>query len=337
MGNASASLPEQNSRTSVTSEENEYNQSGNAGLAGTGLTRTFPNDSTARSGDRLKLSRLSQFTRDHLREPTLLARAPASSFLRYAHRLVRILSDGGDTIYIAAVPKSASSFLLESLSAVTGYPITDLTWGNERQEQDLYYPRLVDSYSRGTVTRHHTRATRPNLKLMRRFKIRPVVLVRNFFDVVPSTLDHLYKEGFEHFPCFYCNERFPELDERTQTDSIIEMALPWFFSFYVSWFDACAKGEIDALWITFEEMVSDWPATLQKVLGFHGIEKSDTQVEAALERTRKLAYERIRVNDGRLGRGKAVLSREQSRKILDMARFYPWVDFSRVGIPSRNG
>jgi hypothetical protein len=156
-------------------------------------------------------------------------------------------------------------------------------------------------------------------------------------DVVPSTLDHLYNEGFEHFPFLYCNERFPELDRSAQIDCVIEMGVPWFFSFYVSWFDACAKGKIDALWMTFEEMISDWPAALRKVLRFYGLERSDAQIGAALAHTRGLAYDKIRVNEGKIGRGRAALSPGQTRKILDMARFYPWVDFSRVGIPPATG
>ncbi len=268
-----------------------------------------------------------------LGKPAALARAPASSLLRYVFRVKRMIGGAGDRMFIAAMPKSASSFLLNALAAATGHQVTDLTTGNERQEQDLYYPKLVDSYGSRTITRHHTRATRPNLKLMRKFRIRPVILVRNLLDVIPSTLDHLFNEGFEHFPFLYCNERFPELDRTSQIDCIIEMGLPWFYSFYVSWYDACAKGEIEAVWLTYEEMVGDWPAALRKVLEFYGLERDDTRIEEALAYTRRLDYEKIRVNEGRVGRGESLLSARQSQRIVDMARFYPWVDFSRVGIP----
>jgi hypothetical protein len=277
------------------------------------------------------------WTRTLLREPAALASAPGAALVRYVFKLKRTLGSRGDTLYIAAMPKSASSFLLNALSAVTGYPIQDLSRGNERQEQDLDYLRLVDAYGKSKISRHHTRASRPNLKLMHRFGIRPVIVVRNMLDVVPSTLDHLHNEGFEHFPFLYCNERFPELDRSAQIDCVIEMGVPWFFSFYVSWYDACAKGKIDALWMTFEEMIADWPAALRKVLRFYGHERTDAQIGAALTHTRGLAYEKIRVNEGRVGRGKAALSASQSRKILDMTRFYPWVDFSRVGIPHGGG
>ena len=283
------------------------------------------------------MTTIRQAARDLLRERVRLTTAPASSLLRYAFNFKRMLGKGREPIFVAAVPKSASSFLLQSLARVTGYPITLLTNGSERQEQDLCYARLVDAYGRCTVTRHHTRATGPNLALMKTFRIRPVILVRNFFDVVPSTLDYLYREGFENFPFLYCNERFSELDKRAQMDCVIEMAMPWFFSFYVSWFDACARGETEALWITFEEMVSNWPATLGRVLGFYGLKRSDAQIDSALEQTRGLGREKTRLNEGRVGRGRTMLSEDQRQRIFDMARFYPWVDFSRVGILRSSG
>ena len=281
------------------------------------------------------LTSMLRFPESLIHEPARLVRAPASSLLRYAFRLRRILGKRGDTIFIAAMPKSASSFLLNALSAVTGCPITGLLHAHLGwREQVLYYPRLVDAYGRCTVSRHHTRATGPNLALMKTFQIRPVIIVRNFFDVVPSVLDHFsHKGGFDTFPFLYCNERFPELDKRTQTDCVVDMAMPWFFSFYVSWFDACAKGEAEALWITFREMVSDWPATLRTVLKFYGLERSDSQIDEALEQTRGLGKDKNRLNEGRVGRGATMLSEDQRQRILNMARFYPWVDFSRVGIP----
>ena len=272
-------------------------------------------------------------TRNLLREPIRVKNAPAASLLRYVFKLKRTMSHPGDTIFIASVPKSGSTFLVNALAAVTGYPMTGLCYGRERQEQDLYYPRLIDAYSRDTITRHHTRATGPNLDLLRIFKIRPVIVVRNLFDVVPSIFDHLYKRDFR-FPFLYCNERFPELDERAQIDFIIDTALPWYFHFYVSWFDACARGATEALWITFEEMVADWPHALKRILTFHGIERSDVEIERALEQTRGLGADALRLNQGKVGRGKVTLRGDQHERLLKLSRYYPWVDFSRVGIPS---
>ncbi len=262
-----------------------------------------------------------------------LTRAPGLTMLQYTLKVRRMSREAGDTIFVTAVPKSASSFLLRALTAVTGYPITRLSHGVERQEQDLYYPCLVDAHGQSKVTRHHTRATSPNLELMKAFQIRPVILVRNFFDVVPSIRDYLYREGFENFPCMYADDRFPDLDEATQVDAIIEMAMPWYFKFYAGWFDAIARREVDGLWMNFEEMATDWNGALRKILEFHGIERSDAEIAKALEHTRSLGREKTRLNEGKVGRGKLLLTEEQRGRIRDMARFYPWVDFGRVGIP----
>jgi hypothetical protein len=135
------------------------------------------------------------------------------------------------------MPKSGSTFLANALSEVTGYPQVQLCFGYERHEQDLYLPRLVDACRKDTVTRHHMRATKFNTALLKKFNIKPVILTRNLFDVVPSIRDHLFREGFEKFPCFYCTERFADLSEEKQLDCIIDLALPWYFNFYVSWFD----------------------------------------------------------------------------------------------------
>ncbi len=171
---------------------------------------------------------------------------------------------------------------------------------------------------------------------MRIFKIKPVVVVRNFFDAVPSILDHFAAtdKGFATFPFLFCNDKFPELSKSLQADCIVEMAMPWLFSFYVSWFDASARGEIEALWITYEEMTSDWPGTIKKILTFHGLERTDAQIAGALQKTRGFGREINRLNQGRIGRGEELLTEEQRGKVIAMTRFYPWVDFSRVGIAS---
>jgi Sulfotransferase domain len=264
-----------------------------------------------------------------------LADEPGKALVRSVFRVKRMLGRNGHLVFIASVPKCASTFLLNSLVAVTDFPSTQLCYGHGHQEQDLYFPRLVDAYGRNILSRLHTRATSANVELMKTFGIRPVIVVRNFLDVVPSIREHLYQRDF-YFPFLHSNETFRELDEAAQLDCIIEMAIPWYFNFYVSWYDTCARGEVDALWITFDEMVADWSGTLRKILEFHGLEKSDGEIERALEHTRGLGKDRNKQNEGKVGRGKVLLSEGQRQRVLEMARFYPWVDFSRVGIPARN-
>ena len=67
--------------------------------------------------------------------------------------------------------RSAIDFLLNSLVAVTDSPSTQLCYGHGHQEQDLYFPRLVDAYGRNILSRLHMRATSANVELMKTFGI----------------------------------------------------------------------------------------------------------------------------------------------------------------------
>jgi hypothetical protein len=229
------------------------------------------------------------------------------------------------------MPRTASTFMTVVLSELTGYSNVSLEYG-----RNLYLPKLIDAYNYGTVTQLHLIADRPNLKLITAFSIRPVILIRNIFDIVVSIRDFLYQESFSRFFTFFCNEKYSELDEKTQYDFIIELGLPWYFHFYVSWYEACTSKKIESLWLAYEDVVADWNAALGKITSFYGIDKSDKEIEDALQRTLEKGRRKIlltRLNKGVTGRGLAALTVEQQEKIIRFARFYPWVDFTKIGIP----
>ena len=146
-----------------------------------------------------------------------------------------------------------------------------------------------------------------------------------------SIRDHMFKEGFA-FPTFYCNERFAELDEATQIDQIIELGIPWYFNFYVSWYEATSSNRIEALWMQYENVIESWVEALTMISQFYTLNKTKQEIEDALQRTMNMKKDRTRLNKGVAGRGDAALSDEQKEKIIEMSRFYPWVDFSLLGI-----
>jgi hypothetical protein len=271
--------------------------------------------------------------------------------LAYWSQLKKITSRRGEYIFIACMPKTASTFMTMALSELTGFTRVGMRYDVfnqsqaqksdvglvkiQRSEQDLYLPKVIDAYPYGTVTQQHVKATCSNLRMMKTFSIRPVVLVRNILDVVVSIRDHLYKEGFHKFPTFFCNKKFPEFDEKTQLDWIIELGLPWYFNFYVSWYEASSSKRIDVLWLTYEEVIADWKEALKKVLLFYGIQRTDEEIEKALNVIHQQGSgkgRKIRINKGVIGRGRATLTDAQRERIIGLARFYPSVDFSRIGI-----
>lgn len=243
----------------------------------------------------------------------------------------KLLRGRGEFIFVACMPKSGSTFLTKNLSQLTGFEHTRLTYKFERNEQELYLPKLVDNYSRQIVTQQHIKATGPNLHLFERFEIRPVVLVRNIYDVVLSIRDYLLKEAVYGFPGLYATEHFRTMEEEEQHDFLIEFAVPWYFNFYASWFDATNDGRAQTIWLTYEELVEDWAAGIRSVLDFYGLPCSDEDIRLNLEALQRRRKE-TRLNKGVIGRGQTGLTDAQRKRIAAMARFYPWVDFSRMGL-----
>ena len=167
---------------------------------------------------------------------------------------------------------------------------------------------------------------------MERFGIQPVLLVRNIYDVIVSMRDHLLNERLDNLPGLYVPEEFSEFDSRLQLDFVVTNAAPWLISFYYSWVMAEKSARLDVLWLNYEVIVADWPAALKRVLRYYGIDKSDADVETALNNLLQKKKSQLRLNKGISGRGAEELSAEQRQQICRMTLAYPGIDFSTVGI-----
>ena len=234
------------------------------------------------------------------------------------------------------MPRTGSTFLTSALAEITGFKRLRLNHSLGRSEQELYLPKLLDGSRFGSVTQQHFRATQANLQLLRDFDIRPIVLVRNIFDVTISIRDYMLAEKCSTWPTFYCDEEFWDLPEARQYDAIIDLGLPWYFSFFVSWSEAQRKGEVPMLWVTYEDARQDWVAASKRILDFCEIDKPIAEIEAALSRNVSRNAAALRFNKGITGRGAATLSEEQRRRIAGLAAYYPHIDFSMIGIPARD-
>jgi hypothetical protein len=257
----------------------------------------------------------------------------ATTLVGHSEKIRRLFQKRKEYIFIASMPKSGSTFMAKAMVELSGYSYAQLTYAYENDEQNLYLPRLIDAYTAGTVTHQHLRATGPNVELLKRFGIRPVVLTRNIFDIVVSIRDHILNEG-PAFPSFYCDQTFLELSQEVQFDFIIELGVPWYFNFYASWYEAKRNDSLDILWLTYEQVISDWNEALRRLVDFYRMERSAQEIAEAIERTMAKQRSETRLNKGVAGRGRSTLSEQQMEKISAMARFYPAVDFSLMGLSS---
>jgi hypothetical protein len=237
-------------------------------------------------------------------------------------------------VVVAAAPKSGSTFLANTLRAVTGLRNFRLCAAYSTNEHDLYLPALCLMSRYGCVSQLHMKGTFHNAVLMRTFGVRPVILVRRIDDIVAS-LHHDLKAkaerptigtGQEGYSFLWQDACTRELSDERRLDMIIDLAVPWFVNFYVSWYRLCEQGAVDALWVTYEELVADKEATVRKVLAFLGLDATVSIAPEVLSRR----YNTFR--DARIGQGAVELSDDQQRRLRERFAYYPGVDFSRYGV-----
>ena len=234
----------------------------------------------------------------------------------------------GRHIFIACVPKSASTFLKNLLLNLTGYRDLFTVYAAGQTEHEIYLPTLREFADVNTVTQQHCRASDANIHLMQAFGIRPVVLVRNIFDSVMSLRDFYDKGAFQ---TSYSRADWQALNEETKIDLLIENVIPWYFQFVASWDLAERQKRIEIHWLSYEELIADKASSILKLLEFYGLGASQRGVEQRIGEIEK-RNRKNRFNKGIAGRGQSGLKDRQKEQIRRLTRFYPSTDFGRIGL-----
>jgi hypothetical protein len=271
---------------------------------------------------------------DHLFVDTL-TRAALGEGLITGKQAARVRPRGAKPmVVVAGAPKSGTTFLCGSLIGLTGLPSFRLCAARSTNEHDLYLPALCLMSTQGCVSQLHMKGTFHNAKLMEQFGIRPILLVRRIEDIVVSLQHDLQQKallptaatGAEGYSFVWQDQFAKDLSEERRLDMIIDLAVPWFVNFYVSWYRLCEQGAVDALWLTYEQMMADKEGTLRQVLRFLRFRDPGPIPSEIL--TRKYGTFR----DGRVGQSATTLSHAQRARIRALFAYYPSVDFARYGI-----
>lgn len=237
-------------------------------------------------------------------------------------------ADIANHIFIACVPKSASTFLKNVLVGLTGYRELFGVFAAGQNEHDLYMPSMIELADVNTVSQQHCRASEANIMLMQALGIQPVVLVRNIFDAIISQLD-FYRNG-AYFNSYF-RSHFLELDEATQIDLLIDNLTPWYLQFVASWQLAEKERRLEVMWLTYEELTSDKQTSIQKVLEFSGLGAPGKDIQKVISQTEAEAR-RNRFNKGVAGRGAKTLTENQKSRIILLTKYYPNTDFGLIGL-----
>lgn len=231
-------------------------------------------------------------------------------------------------LLVACVPKSGSSFLYNVLSFATGWKGMRAFGPAGQFQQELQTDNLIEYAGMPAVLQQHCRATEPNLQIMEAFRIRPVILVRNFADALLSLLES-YRNGAYRSTLF--QDDFPQLSPEAQIDLLIEHRMPWYFEFVASWQRVERTRRLPVFWLTYEEFMADKVGTVRRLLEYWDLKATDERIEQALAHAAS-DRKKTRYNVGQTGRGRAALSEEQFQRLASYARFFPSTDFSKVGL-----
>ena len=233
----------------------------------------------------------------------------------------------GTHILVACFPKSGSTFLRYALAVLTGFPTRNFVFSHGRNETALYLPQLIQGARENTITQIHMRAADSNINLMQAFCIRPIILVRNIFDVLLS-----YKEHYDKYATsstFYA--KYPDLSEEQRMDLIIDDRATWYIGFFAGWQRAIQAGRIDGLWLTYESLMTEKVEKIDDIMRFYGIEKSREQIGLAVD---MIEAEKVasRFNRGVSGRGQSRFTDAHKAQIRRIAAYHPDIDFSLIGL-----
>lgn len=236
--------------------------------------------------------------------------------LRFAWWWKRRFARRGRTLFVTAMPKSASTFVVNTLAEATGFTRMFLGY-DHLNEQDLYLPQLLDGWSMDLVCHQHTRATRPNLALLEGLEIRPIVLTRNLPDALVSLCDHLERETTET-PILQVGADFAARSRSERLDLVIDLAAPWYLQFLAGWKRAERSGASAPFWLRYEDVTADPGGSLAPILstlgiGAEGLEQAAGQARGAGSR----------LNKGVAGRGTQELSAAQRDRLGRLAAHFP--------------
>lgn len=252
---------------------------------------------------------------------TTLGGALRGVFDVVAHNIVRKAAPRTH-ILLACMPKSGSTYLSSSIGRLPGFRRTSLTSGASRAEQEINFRVALRKSKYNYISQQHVRYHSRTAEAIQVFQLTPVVLVRDIFDCVVSIRDHWRRESVRG-PMAYVLERHLDMEDRDLDRMIVQMVIPWYINFYVSW-TRCD----DALWLRYEDVVSDPADAVTRILERANHEADSKAILAAVQESDP-AMERKNV--GRSGRG-ACLAEAQKQAIREYRSFYPDIDFSLIGL-----
>lgn len=223
-------------------------------------------------------------------------------------------------VLLACMPKSGSTYLTALIQNLPGFQAANLVGTYEGREQELVCEQLIGFHRSHYVAQHHVRHHTATQKFMFQFSLIPIIMVRDLYDVVYSTYDHMMRESTVGPAAFVPNDMMSRPKEEVLS-FIVDMIIPWYFNFYCSWQQCHEK-----LVLNYNSWISNPLDTLRLIAAHIGFDVSNNDLRRAVEMANGA---NVRFNKGVTGRGQE-LPQELKDRIARYAAYYGDQDFSDI-------
>jgi hypothetical protein len=233
---------------------------------------------------------------------------------------------GPPPVFVAAMPKSASTYLCNLLSTLVGGAVNTPHSQNDRSGTALDLLSTMRALSAPGVVHSHLPADARTVAVMTLLAIRPIVLVRNIHDAIVSYADHLAGR-------VYPGSRPSAMSREARLESALARVAPFYVDFFATWWLYRQHADIEL--VHFDELVASPEDTVAACCKWLGLAVERPRIAAAVAANDPRSRSRhgqhaMRFNVGVNGRGRSRLSSDQIARVRLLYGEFPDVDFSMV-------
>ena len=232
-------------------------------------------------------------------------------------------------VVLAFAPKAAGTFLRSACITAAQGALVRTVHAQGGRDASFYLPTFLLYYAGGfptssLVTHVHMQALPANRHFMDTLGLKPAIMIRAIPDMLASYGDML--DGDPETPDNWLNFRLPphyaELSPEAKGDFLIDMAGPWYVSYFATWTEYAAEAPERVLALEYENFIADPATTLEKLLAHSGLPQTRQACLAALDAVWEQRGE-FRFNKGVSGRGRARFTPDQIARLERQLDFYP--------------
>lgn len=245
-------------------------------------------------------------------------------------------------ILVASASRSGSTYLANMIKDISKLHYYRYCQAYSNLENELYLPALCFAHEYRTISILHIKANILNVKLIELFGIKTIITIRDIFETVASCARYIRR--ITHHPYFemghastsmaWFDLNQTKLSDDKLIDYIIDLYVPWYINFFVSWTSVVNRGEVDAIWVNRDEVKKHPKETLENILDFCNLDSLDHDWDKIInsyppEETDSYLKQDYPISTEQW-QGK--ITEQQKQNVRQYAKYYPDIDFSPLGI-----